>query len=74
MRLGRARRGLAGPAGPLLAAQGDLELGAKAVLAPVLRGLLAAAVLLQHAALGGAEATSVAEVDEHGDLNRKPAG
>lgn len=31
-------------------------------------------VLLQHAALGGAEAICVAEVDEQGDLNWKPAG
>ncbi|MFF2520381.1 hypothetical protein [Streptomyces sp. NPDC058086] len=31
-------------------------------------------VLLQHAALGGAESTCVGEVDEQGDLNWKPAG
>ncbi|MFF2996939.1 SMI1/KNR4 family protein [Streptomyces sp. NPDC057950] len=31
-------------------------------------------VLLRHAALGGAEATCVGEVDEQGDLNWKPAG
>ena len=31
-------------------------------------------VLLQHAALGGAEAICVGEVDEQGDLNWKPAG